>query len=202
MRCRFLPTFFVFGLAFMAAPLAAECKKADDAADLPGAFHPYVLNGPHEGQFHCVVCDHGLFPGAIVFIRGTEVSDETSKLLKGLNSVAKSHEKARFAIFAVFLDADLSSSLTGDNKTDDRRQELADKLRPIQKQEGYDHAIFALEAEKHLKDYKMGEKDAVTVILFSKLKVVDRFQFENLDSKGVEAVLTSARERLVPQKKK
>jgi hypothetical protein len=203
MRWRFLPMSFMFGLAFMAAPLAAEDKKPDDQADLPGAFHPYVLNGPHEGQFHCVVCDHGLFPGAIVFVRGTDLSDETSKLLKGLNSIAKGNEKARFAIFAVFLDPDLSTSLTGDNKTDDRRQEIADKLRPIQKQDPeLDHVIFALEAEKNLKDYKLGEKDAVTVVLFSKIKVVERFAFENLDAKGREAVFAATREKLVPQKKK
>jgi hypothetical protein len=201
MRCRFLPMLFVVGLAFVAGPLAADDKKPEDKTDLPGAFHPYNVTGPNEGKFHCIVCDHGLFPGALVFIRGTEPTKEVLDLLKGLNSLAQNHKKARFAILAVFLDPDLSTSLTGDNKTDDRRQEIADKLRPIQKQEGYDHAIFALEAEKHLKEYKLGEKDAVTVVLFSKLKVVERFAFEKLEDKDVKAVLEATQGKMFPGKK-
>jgi hypothetical protein len=200
MRYRFSQVFGLLALIGMTTCLTAEDKTADDKGDLPGTFHPYNVTGPNEGTFHCVVCDHGLFPGAVVFIRGTTPTDEVQKLLEKLNNVAKENEKARFAIFAVFLDPELAASLTGDNKTDDRRQEDAEKLRPLQKGKGLDHVIFALEAEKNLKDFNLGEKD-VTVILFSKLKVMDRFSFEadKLDTKAVE---TAVREKLLPAKKK
>jgi hypothetical protein len=201
MRYRFCQVFGLLALIGMTTCLTAEDKNTSDKGDLPGAFHPYNVTGPNEGTFHCVVCDHGLFPGALLFIRGTEPTDEVQALLKGLNTIAKSNEKARFAIFAVFLDPELPTSLTGDNKTDDRRQEITEKLRPIQKQEGYDHAIFALEAEKNLKAYNLGEKDAVTVVLFSKLKVVERFAFEKLEKKDVETVMAATREKLFPGKK-
>jgi hypothetical protein len=185
----------------MTTCLAAEDKNSNKG-DLPGAFHPYNVTGPNEGTFHCLVCDHGLFPGALVFIRGSQPTKEVQDLLIGLNTIAKNNEKARFAIFAIFLDPDLATTLTGDNKTDDRRQEIAEKLRPLQKgDEKYDHVIFALEAEKNLKDYNLGEKDAVTVVLFSKVKVVERFAFENLTEKDWKAVVAATKEKLFPGKK-
>jgi hypothetical protein len=184
-----------------ARPLAAEDKKSDDKGDLPGPFHPYNITGEYQGKFHCLVCDHGLFPGALVFIRGADPSKEVQSLLTGLNEIAKKDEKARFEVFAIFLDSELNYSLTGDNKIDDRRDELADKLRPLQKQLGLDHTVFALEAEKNLKGFNLGEKDAVTVILYSKVKIVDRFAFEKLDAKDVDAILAAAREKLISKKK-
>jgi hypothetical protein len=197
MHHRFCQVFALIALTAITTCLAAEDKNPPDKGDLPGAFHPYNVTGPNEGTFHCLVCDHGLFPGILVFVRGTDPSEE---LLKGLNKIAKENEKARLAIFVVFLDPDLATSLTGDNKTDDKRQEIAEKLRPSQKQWDLDHVIFALEAEKNLKDFNLGEKDAVTVILFSKLKVVERLVFEK-EKLDIQAVLTATREKLLPGKK-
>src|SRR5262249_50273091 len=133
--------------------------------------------------------------------RGTSPTKEVQDLLKGLNDIAKKDPKARLEISAIFLDSELTSSLTGDNKIDDRREELADKLRPLQKQWGLDHTVFALEAEKKLKDFNLGEKDEVTVVLYSNLKVVDHFGLAKLEAKDVERILTAARDKLTSRKK-
>ncbi|MFL5244716.1 MAG: hypothetical protein ACJ8FY_21650 [Gemmataceae bacterium] len=206
MRFSWLLTLLVSGMvgSLLAIPtprLAADEKKSDDKGDLPGPFHPYNITGDYAGKFHCLVCDNGLFPGALVFVRGADPSKEVQSLLTGLNDLAKKNEKARFEVFAVFLDSELSSSLTGDNKIDDRRDELTEKLRPLQKQLGLDHTVFALEAENNLKGFKLGEKDAVTVFLYSKVKIVDRFAFERIESKDVDAILAAASDKLVAKKK-
>jgi hypothetical protein len=206
MRFSWLLTLLVSGmvgslLVIPTARLAADEKKSEDKGDLPGSFHPYNITGDYAGKFHCLVCDHGLFPGALVFVRGTDPSKEVQSLLTGLNDIAKKDEKSRFQVFAVFLDSELTNSLTGDNKIDDRRDELTEKLRPLQKQLGLDHTVFALEAENNLKGFNLGEKDAVTVFLYSKVKIVDRFAFEKIEAKDVDVILAAAREKLVIKKK-
>jgi hypothetical protein len=161
----------------MAAPGADPEKKAglEAGQDLPGSFHPYNVNGKHEGQFHCVVCTHGLDPAVLVFVRGADFDKKVGDFLKTLDDSVAREPKARIGYFVVFLD--LKNVVTDDEK----RTALAAQLRARynQAEAPFKQAVFTLDADSDdgLKGYHLDPDKELTVVLYSKLKIEAVFAF-------------------------
>ena len=84
------------------AVVAAELKSGPQTGDkVPGAFHPYNVNGEDAGKVACLYCKAGDDPVAMVFAR-TGDDPMVHKLLKALDAETVKNEKADMYSFAVF----------------------------------------------------------------------------------------------------
>jgi hypothetical protein len=97
----------LFALALAAtvggAALAAELKSGPQTGDkVPGAFHPYNVNGEDAGKPACLFCKAFDSPTAFVFAR-TGDDAQTLKLIKALDAVTVKNAKAEMFSFAVFM---------------------------------------------------------------------------------------------------
>jgi hypothetical protein len=68
--------------------------------DVPGPFHPLNVTGAEKGKKHCLYCENGPNPVAVVFAR--EATPEVAKLLKQLDEATVKNSKAEMGSFAVF----------------------------------------------------------------------------------------------------
>ena len=73
---------------------AADLKSGPQAGDkVPGAFHPYNVNGENAGKAACLYCAAGDSPVAVVFAR-TGDDAMTHKLIKALDAETVKNAKA------------------------------------------------------------------------------------------------------------
>jgi hypothetical protein len=68
--------------------------------ELPGPFHPLNVTGENKGKKHCLYCENGGNPVAVVFAR--EATPEVAKLLAQLDEATNKNSKAKMGSFAVF----------------------------------------------------------------------------------------------------
>src|SRR5271163_3869240 len=71
---------------------------------IPGSFQPMNVTGDYAGKRHCLVCQNGDNPVAMVFAR--QPSSQLIKLLKVLDAETVKHSKKDMGSFVVFLSAD------------------------------------------------------------------------------------------------
>src|SRR5947209_10168587 len=69
--------------------------------NVPGPFYPLNINGSAAGQKHCLFCENGLNPVAMVFAR--QVTPEVEALVKSLDKETAKHSDAKMGSFVVFL---------------------------------------------------------------------------------------------------
>jgi hypothetical protein len=81
---------------------AADVKSGPEIGKkVPGAFHPYNVNGEEAGKVACLFCKAGESPVVMVFGR-TPDDPMVHKLLKTLEAEGTKHAKAELHTFAVF----------------------------------------------------------------------------------------------------
>jgi hypothetical protein len=148
-------------------PSSKEGLKA--GMELPGEFQPYNLNGKFRGRFHCVVCERGLNPTVLVFVRGTDDLQGLTALFQGLNEAlkVKKNEKARLGAFAVFTDEKVPDVVAND----DDRELVAKKLDDLAAK--LDRVTVTLESRGNLDKYQLKPDPEIVIVLYDKLKVVD-----------------------------
>src|SRR5262245_30299933 len=95
----------VFALAFVGCGmlLAGDAVKSSlqPGEKIPGPFHPLNVNGAQAGKKHCLVCENGTNPVAMVFAR--ECNEPLAKLIAELDAAAEKNKEARLGTFVVFL---------------------------------------------------------------------------------------------------
>ena len=64
-------------------------------------FEPLNVTGPNAGEPHCLVCENGANPVAMVFAR--EASEPLMKLVAKLDAATAKHSKQQMGSFVVFL---------------------------------------------------------------------------------------------------
>jgi hypothetical protein len=218
MRQRVLSLSILLILTALAA--ADEEKKSGlkPGDDLPGPFRPYNVTGKWgertlkeaggkekevEGQFHCLVCEHGLDPVVMIFARNA-VNDppkDLIDLLAKLNGAIQKYRRTRLGSFAVFLSDDLPDVVTDDEKRTQLAQQLKDKVDQQAKLNLGENLPLALDSKKYLTHYPLDENAQVIVVLYKDLKVVQTFNFPKLDEKGAEEVLARVKEMIGVAKK-
>jgi hypothetical protein len=199
--------------------LADDAKKPglQPGDDLPGPFRPYNVTGKYgertakdidgkdkdiEGQFHCLVCERGLAPVAMVFARNVDLDkppQELLDLLRKLSDTVQKNRKTRLGSFAVFVTDELPDAVTDDEKRFELSRKVKDNVDgPAKLNLGEDLAL-ALESKKNLTHYPLEENAQVVVVLYKDLRVVQTFNFTKdmpLTSEAIDAVLAKVREMI------
>ena len=144
----------------------------------PGPYSFLVATGPQRGQQTCYICEQheGNKPGVVVFARGT--SDALGKLVAQLDAAAITEKDSGCKVWVTLLapKADL------------------DSLAKWAQKSGIKGApVGAFEDADGPPSYKLHKDADVTVILFTKQKVVANFAFRagELDDKAIENVMKS-----------
>jgi type IV secretory pathway VirJ component len=145
-----------FGLAFAMvagsalAERAAALKSGPQAGEeLAGPFHPLNCNGKAAGKKHCLYCENGQAPVAMIFAR--EPSANLTKLIKKLDEACVKNKSARMASFVVFLSDE---------------EGLGTKLKKIAKDEDLKKVILSIDNPAGPKGYKVNKDADITVVLY------------------------------------
>lgn len=183
----------------LVALAAGPAPKESKAPDLPGSFHPYNVTGPRRGYYHCPVSDRGLEPLVLLLVRNLEATDPLRDLLQRLDQASENNPRAHLGIAAVFLTDDLPDIVGADDKSEDLREKLIEKLsdldtalkKPI-------HVSLCLTAPADLKAYQLPENAEITVILCRRYQVLARHVLtrDQLTQEMVNTILTEVADKL------
>src|SRR5262249_7583015 len=93
---------------------------------IPGSFQVWMVTGQRAGRYHSPVCEHGLNPAAIIFVKELDTEDKgLVMLLKRLDTLMAKHADARFGCCMVVLnDGGFRDAL--DKEDDDVAKRLAE----------------------------------------------------------------------------
>jgi hypothetical protein len=183
-------------------------KKTDAplqvGGNLPASFHPYNVTGPHKQHFHSLIAEHGLDPMVMIFYKGVEFGDPLPDLLKKIDAAIEENPGARLDSFAVFLPDDLPEVVGTNNENDDARLELEKKIDQAAADMKLKHVVFCLDSKSDVEKFGLSETNLITVVLYSRLKVVDVFALPKSDFKSaaVEKIMSAVTEKLIPKRKK
>jgi len=153
---------------------------------LPGPFHPFNINGDHANHPHCLVCDYGLKPVAMVFVRdASEIGKPVVNLLQKLDEAVDKFHNARLKGFAVFLSEDYAK--------EENRKEVLARMDEVVKKADLKHVVVAVDGPTGPEAYHLNKDVDVTVILYEKHKVVANFAFlkDKLNAQDTNAILTA-----------
>ena len=160
------------------AVVAADLKSGPQAGDkVPGAFHPYNVNGENAGKTACLYCAAGDSPTAVVFAR-TGDDAMIQKLLKALDAQTVKHAKADMYSFAVF---------SGD------KAKLEPQLKDAAKKAELKKLVLAIEDNEDPipAKYNLSKDADVTVLLYVDRVVKANFTFAKgkLTDKDIETIV-------------
>jgi hypothetical protein len=160
------------------AVIAADLKSGPQAGDkVPGAFHPYNVNGEAAGRNSCLYCKAGDSPVAFVFARSGDDA-QTAKLVKALDAVTVKNEKAEMFSFAVFM---------GD------KAKLEPQLKDLAKKAELKTLVLAIDdiEEPIPAKYNLSKDADVTVILYVDRVVKANYSFAKgkLTDKDIETIV-------------
>jgi hypothetical protein len=123
-------------------------------------FEPLNLNGPHANEPHCLVCENGQSPVAMILAR--DVSEPLLRLLAKLDAACVRHSRQELGSFVVFFDA---------------AEPLQEKLIAFAEKAMLKKLIVSAEAEKQIPEYKAAAEAEVTVFLYTRHQVKVNFAF-------------------------
>lgn len=112
-------------------------------------FEPLNVTGEHAGEPHCLVCENGLNPVAMVFAR--EPSERLTKLLAKIDSVAVQNKSLQMGSFAVFL-----------NDRDGLKQQLQDAA----KKQSLQQIVLSIMEPTGPEGFEVAKDADVTVVLY------------------------------------
>jgi|SRR5262245_34303237 len=175
----FVRTLFATGLALIltAGVGAADAKVKSGpqvGEDLAGPFHPLNVNGKQAGKKHCLYCENGAAPVAMIFAR--DVSDPLVSLIKKLDDAAEKNKDYSMGAFVVFVSDD---------------KELEGKLKQVAEKQGLKKLVLSIDNEGGPQGYKVDKDAEVTVVLYKERNVKANHAFKKgeLNGKAVDAVV-------------
>ncbi len=151
---------------------------------IPGPFHYLNVNGPHAGNPHCLVCEFGLRPVVLVFVR--EIPPDKSPvtdLLQKLDEAVDRNKNAELRGGVVILNDDFAKAET--------RKDLVRKWETSAKD--LKHVVVAVDGAAGPENYKISRDADVTVLLYNQHKVVANFAFakDKIRDKDVSAIMAA-----------
>jgi hypothetical protein len=193
------------------------CKKTKSDAplkvgnNLPGTFQPYNVTGPYKQRFHCPVSDHGLEPMVLVFYKNIDFGDPLPSLLKQLDTAIEKNPEKRLGAFVTFIPDDLpdvggskdEKDQDTNRKNDDARLEMDKKI----EQGGADmklrHVALGMDSKIDVAKYGLRDENVITVVLYTKLKVVAVYPLSKSDFTGgaVEKIVADVADKLGAKRK-
>ena len=168
-------------LAMGAVAFAQEPKPV---ASVPGNFRSFVVADERfdkgslrnrAGKMHCLVSDNGLYPVVAVFSRTTPDKTDAglSKLVARLDKLVVEHRAERLGAFVVFL------TLGKEYPEDDQRDLKAKAVADLSAQLKSGNVPFGVAASKSdaVAAWEISDADDLTVILYSKMKIIQKWTF-------------------------
>jgi len=182
----------VVALSLMLALFVGALLPAADAPQsgpkvgerIPGPFHPLNVTGAKAGEKHCLVCENGLNPVAMIFAR--DVNEPLTDLIAKIDAATAKNRDCKMGSFVVFLSDDES---------------LQKKLKEIARNKNLKHTVLSIDNPAGPKDYNVSKDADVTVVLYTEAKVKANYAFKKgeLKDKDVEKIVADV-SKIVPQK--
>jgi hypothetical protein len=165
-------------------PLKSGHQPGEELSDL---FEPLNVTGPWAGEPHCLVCENGASPVAMIFAR--ELTGPLMKLIARIDEATGKHKDQEMGSFVVFL-------------SDDDR--LKEKLEATAKERAVKHTILAIDAPAGPDGFKIAKEADVTVVLYERHKVQANHALAKgqLTDKAIDAILTDLPKILPARKSK
>jgi len=149
------------GLVVGAGVAGGALKSGPQTGErIPGPFHPLNVTGAAAGKKHCLVCEHGTSPVAMVFAR--QVSAPLTKLIKQLDAATAKNAGKNMGSFVVFL-------------TD--KEGLGDELKKVATTENLKNTVLAIDNPGGPEKYYVAKDADVTVVLYSRHNVIANHTF-------------------------
>lgn len=165
-------------VVILAGANAQEPIKSGPQAgdDVPGPFHPLNVTGENAGQKHCLFCENGAGPTAVVFARS--VTPAVTGLIKKIDAETVKNKKAGMGSFVVFLSSD---------------EKLAKQLEALAAKENIKTTILSIDNPAGPGRYKIAKDADVTVLLYTDftVKVNHAFRKDELNDKGIAQVVSN-----------
>ncbi|MFN0021144.1 MAG: hypothetical protein ACKVP0_23095 [Pirellulaceae bacterium] len=154
-----------------AEPLKSSIQPGEKITTI---FEPLNINGEHAGEPHCLVCENGASPVAMLFAR--DLDEPLLKLLVKIDAATAKHQKEGMGSFVVFL----SDS-----------PELPKKLEVAAKKHKFKHLVLSTFEPAGPEGFEVSKEAAVTVVLYSEhtVRANHAFRKGELTDQEIERVL-------------
>jgi hypothetical protein len=146
-------------------------------------FEPLNINGEFAGELHCLVCENGPNPVAMVFAR--EVSEPLVQLIAQLDAATAKHRGQQLGSFVVFLND---------------KPDLPAKLQQVAKQHSLAHTVLSIDGPKGPDGFNVATDADVTVVLYEDfaVKANHSFRMGELNGKAAAQIMADL-PKILPQ---
>lgn len=155
---------------------ASELKSGPQVNEpVPGPFVPLNITGSKAGDKHCLYCENGQNPVAMIFARSTDCP-MTEKLLKKLDEVTAKNTDCSMGSFVVFL--------SDDDKIETSLKSMAEKAK-LKK------LVVSVDNAQGPPKYKINKDADLTVVLYTSRTVKANYSFTKgkITDKDIEAIV-------------
>ena len=156
--------------------VAATLKSGPQPGEaVPGPFTPLNVTGEAAGQKHCLYCQNQDHPVAVVFAR-TADCPMTQKLIKAIDKATVENKKAEMGSYVVFCSDE---------------EKLEAKLKDFAKTASIKETVLSIDSPSGPGKYKIAKDADLTVVLYTKRKVVENFAFEKgkITDKDIDTIV-------------
>jgi len=168
---------FILLAGFTLAEEKGKVKSGPQVGeDLAGPFHPLNVNGKAAGNKHCLYCENGANPVAMIFAR--EATPELKKLITKLDTCTSKNSGCEMGAFVVFC-------------SDDKG--LEDKLKTVAKDADLKKVVLSIDNPAGPKGYNVARDADVTVVLYKDRNVKANYAFKKgeLNEKAIDEIIAA-----------
>ena len=161
---------------------AAGAAQAEDplrsglqaGEQVTATFRPLNVTGPYAGEPHCLVCENGADPVAMIFAR--KLDQPLIKLLAEIDAATARHGKQQMGSFVVFL-------------SDDAR--LAERLSKFAEEKSLKQIVLSIDDPAGPDGFKVSPDADVTVVLYREHEVKSNHAFRagELSEESIDRIL-------------
>jgi hypothetical protein len=151
---------------------------------VPGPFHPLNVTGAYAGEKHCLYCELGPAPVAMIFAR--EVSPSLTTLIKKIDAETAKNSKTAMGSFVVFLS---------------NEEKLPAQLKDLAGKEKIKTTVLSIDNPAGPGPYKIAKDADVTVVLYNEHTVMANHTFRKgqLSDKAVNQIVADV-SKILPRK--
>lgn len=170
-------------------------------------------NRNRKGKVHCPVCEFGLNPAVLVLARKvpTDAGEPLLALINRLDALGKTYRANRFGVATIFLT--LEKALEDE---DYRDKKVAEAARPFSEARSLEYSLIGIteatvsaegqpQVAPAVKAFGVGTEDQVTVFLYDRFKVKQKWVFTDtkpLAAGDIDAIAGAIDKQLKPAPRK
>lgn len=127
-------------------------------------FEPLNVTGDYAGQPHCMVCENGASPVAMIFAR--EPSGPLLQLLVEVDAATAKHRDEQMGSFVVFLSDDAA---------------LHERLEEVARKRKIEHLVLTIDDPAGPEGFKVSAEADLTIVLYADYEVKANHAFKKGD---------------------